>query len=40
MGKREQLIEYIIQDIVVFLVEDNGIEYEEAMKEFMLPKLT
>lgn len=34
MGKREQLIEYITQDIIVFLVEDNGIEYEEAMKEF------
>ena len=34
MGKREQLIEYITQDIVVFLVEDKGIEYEDAMKEF------
>ena len=34
MGKREQLIEYIIQDIILFLVEDEGIEYEEAMREF------
>ena len=34
MDKREQLIEYIIQDIILFLVEDEGIEYEEAMREF------
>ena len=34
MGKREQLIEYIIQDIILFLVEDEGIEYEEAMRVF------
>lgn len=34
MGKREQLIEYITQDIVIFLVEDTGVSYEEAMREF------
>lgn len=34
MDKREQLIEYITQDIIVFLVEDDKIKYEEAMKEF------
>ena len=34
MDKKEQLIEYITQDIIVFLVEDYGIEYEEAMREF------
>ena len=34
MDKRDQLIEYIIQDIIVFLVEDEGMDFEDAMKEF------
>ena len=34
MGKQEQLIEYIIQDIVDMFSSDQDIEYEEAMNKF------
>lgn len=34
MGKQEQLIEYIIQDIVDMLATDQNIEYDEAMNKF------
>lgn len=34
MGKQEQLIEYIIRDIVDMLVTDKSIEYDEAMNIF------
>lgn len=34
MSKQEQLIEYIIRDIVDMLVTDMGIEYDEAMNRF------
>ena len=34
MSKAEQLMEYITQDIVTFIVEDKDIEYDEAMRQF------
>lgn len=34
MDKRNQLIEYITQDIIAFLVEDCQIDIAEAMKIF------
>lgn len=34
MGKQEQLIEYIVQDIVDMLTTDQNIEYDEAMNKF------
>ena len=34
MSKIEQLMEYIAQDIVFFLVEDRQIDYAEAMRIF------
>lgn len=34
MGKAEQLMEYMTQDIISFIVEDNGTEYDEAMRQF------
>ena len=34
MNKRDQLIEYITQDIIAFLVEDRRIDIAEAMKVF------
>lgn len=34
MDKQEQLIEYIIRDIVDMLVTDKSIEYDEAMNIF------
>lgn len=34
MGKQEQLIEYIVQDIVDMLSSDQNIEYDEAMNKF------
>lgn len=34
MSKREQLMEYITQDIVAFLVDDRGLDYAEAMRLF------
>ena len=34
MSKQEQLIEYIVQDIVDMLTTDQNIEYDEAMNKF------
>ena len=34
MGKQEQLIEYIVQDIVGMFTSDQNIEYDEAMNKF------
>lgn len=34
MSNKEQLIEYIIQDIVEFIAGDLSLEYDEAMKLF------
>ena len=34
MGKKEQLIEYCIQDIVDYISEDENVPYDEAMKMF------
>ncbi len=34
MTKKDQLIEYSIQDIIEFIVNDHNIEYDEAMRIF------
>lgn len=34
MSKREQLMEYITQDIVAFLADDRQLDYTEAMRVF------
>ena len=34
MSKHEQLVEYIVQDIVDMVAEDKNIEYDEAMNRF------
>ena len=34
MSKQDQLIEYIIQDIVDMFATDQNIEYDEAMNKF------
>lgn len=34
MCKQEQLIEYVVQDIVDMLTTDKNIEYDEAMNQF------
>ena len=34
MSKQEQLIEYTIQDIVQFIVEDRKIDFDQAMHMF------
>lgn len=34
MSKVEQLMEYITQDIIAFIVEDTDVEYDEAMRQF------
>ena len=34
MSKQEMLIEYTIQDIIEFIVNDKGVDYDEAMKLF------
>ena len=34
MSKQEMLIEYNIQDIVEYISNDNGVDYDEAMREF------
>ena len=39
MGKQEQLIEYIIQDIVDMFSSDQDIEYDEAMDKFYNSKV-
>ena len=39
MSKQDQLIEYIIQDIVDMLATDQTIEYDEAMTKFYNSKV-
>ena len=39
MGKQEQLIEYIIKDIVDMFSSDQYIEYDEAMNKFYNSKV-
>ena len=39
MGKQEQLIEYIVQDIVDIFSSDQDIEYDEAMNKFYNSKV-
>ena len=34
MSKQDQLIEYIILDIVDMITEEQGLEYDEAMNKF------
>lgn len=34
MNKKEQLIEFNVQDIISFIVEDTGVEFDEAMNRF------
>ena len=34
MNKQKQLIEYIIQDVIAFIIEDENIELEDAMNQF------
>ena len=39
MGKQEQLIGYIVQDIVDMFSSDQDIEYDEAMNKFYNSKV-
>ena len=39
MNKQEQLIEYIVQDIVDMFSSDQDIEYDEAMNKFYNSKV-
>lgn len=39
MNKRKQLIEYIIQDIILYIMEDDRAELEEAMNQFYNSKV-
>ena len=39
MCKQEQLIEYMIEDIVVMFATDQNIEYDEAMNKFYNSKV-
>ena len=39
MGRREQLIEHIVQDIVDMFASDQNIEYDEAMNKFYNSKV-
>ncbi|MFI3237612.1 MAG: hypothetical protein R3Y47_06220 [Lachnospiraceae bacterium] len=32
MGKKEQLIEFIIKDMVVYITENEEVEFDEAMR--------
>lgn len=32
MGKEQQMVEYMVQDLVEMLTEARGIEYDEAMR--------
>lgn len=34
MSKQEQLMEYIVQDVVAYIMEDTGAKLEEAMRRF------
>ena len=39
MSKQEQLVEYIIQDIVDMFSSDQGIEHDEAINKFYNSKV-
>ena len=39
MGKQEQLIEYIVQDIIDMFSSDQNIEYDKAMNKFYNSKV-
>ena len=39
MSKCQQLIEYITQDIIAYIVEDTGLEIDEAMHAFYTSNL-
>lgn len=39
IDKKEMLMEFNTQDIVEFLVEDFGVEYDEAMRMFYLSEV-
>ncbi|MBR2550249.1 MAG: hypothetical protein IKE92_09590 [Clostridiales bacterium] len=32
MGKEQQMVEYMVQDLVEMLTEERGIEFDEAMR--------
>ena len=34
MSKHEQLIEYVLQDIIFMISEEQNIKYEQAMEKF------
>lgn len=34
MNKIQQLIEYAIQDVIAYIVDDTGIEFDYAMSQF------
>jgi hypothetical protein len=34
MNKQQQLMEYATQDIISYMVEDNNIDFVDAMQEF------
>ena len=34
MGKEQQMIEYMVQDLVEMLTETQGVEYDAAMRTF------
>jgi hypothetical protein len=34
MNEKKQLIEYIVQDIVEMITQDQGVEFDEAMDRF------
>ena len=34
MGKEQQMIEYMVQDLVEMLTETQGVEYDDAMRTF------
>ena len=34
MSKAEQLSEFAVQDIISYIVEDTGVEFDEAMRQF------
>lgn len=36
MSKQEQLVEFNVQDIISYIVEDTGVEFDEAMNQFYL----
>jgi len=37
-NKQQEMIEYTIQEVLCYLIEDNDIQMEQAMKSFYLSK--